>query len=62
MVAADHFSTGSWPAFREYDPVEAWRALLDGMRGIGDDLERLDKLESDRPPPLDGTEDTLESH
>lgn len=62
MRAVDHADSGSWPAYQAFDPVEAMRSLLTRLRGVNDNLERLDQLESDRPPPLDGTEDTLESH
>lgn len=61
MAVADHTDSGVWTAYREFDPLEAMRCLLAGLRGVNDGLERLDQLESDRPPPLTGEEDTLES-
>lgn len=46
----------------EYDPVAAWRALLDDVRGLNDRLEEVDRLESGRPPPLEETiDDTRDS-
>ena len=59
MAGADHTDSGVWPAYQTFDPLEAMRSLVLKLRGVN---ERLDQLESDRPPPLDGTEDTLESH
>ena len=62
MPVADHTDSGVWPAYDGFDLAAGMRALLDKLRGVNDGLERLDKLESDRPPPLTGEEDTLESH
>jgi hypothetical protein len=62
VAGADHTDSGVWPAYEGFDLAAGMRALLDKLRGVNDGLERLDELESDRPPALDGTEDTMESH